>query len=71
MSYLRYLCLCGYSGVQHILCNVFVRLMCHMLSVSRDCPFVDCPFCFLYYLLRPFLFKYKNKKRQPDNQYTI
>ena len=24
MFYLRYLCLCAYSGVQHILCCVFV-----------------------------------------------
>ena len=25
MSYLRYLCLFAYSGVQHILCFVFIR----------------------------------------------
>ena len=41
MSYLRYLCLLAHSGVQHILCCVFVlfvfRLVYPMLSVSLDC----------------------------------
>ena len=41
MSYLRYLCLFAYSGVQHILCYVFVsfflRVVYPMLSVSLDC----------------------------------
>jgi len=37
MSYLRYLCLFAHSGVQHILCCIFPRLM---LPVSLDCPFV-------------------------------
>ena len=39
--YLRYLCLIAYSGVQHILCWVFVfllfRLVYPMLPVSLDC----------------------------------
>ena len=43
MSYLRYLCLLAYSGVQHILCYVFVlfflRVVYPMLSVSLDCPY--------------------------------
>jgi hypothetical protein len=48
MSYLRYLCLLAYSGVQHILCCVFV-----FLFLSSSCvPYVasfsglfifDCP----------------------------
>ena len=40
MSYLRYLCLFVYSGVQHILCFCFVclRLVYLMLPVSLDCP---------------------------------
>jgi hypothetical protein len=39
MSYLRFLCLFTYSGVQHILCCVFVflRLVYTMLPVSLDC----------------------------------
>ena len=41
-SYLRYLCLFVHSGVQHILCCVFVLfffILCTlMLSVSLDCP---------------------------------
>ena len=46
MSYLRYLCLFAHSGVQHILCCVFVLfvfVLCFvypMLSVSLDCPFL-------------------------------
>jgi hypothetical protein len=49
MSYLRYLCLFAYSGIQHILCCLLyssssvvlccarVRLVCPMLPVSVDC----------------------------------
>jgi hypothetical protein len=41
MSFLRYLCLFAYSGVQHILscvfCFVCLRLMCPVLPVSPDC----------------------------------
>ena len=46
MSYLRYLCLLVYRGVQHILCCVsalFVFFLClvyPMLPVSLDCPFL-------------------------------
>ena len=40
MSYLRYFCLFAYSGVQHILCCVFIRLV---LPVSLDCPFFLLP----------------------------
>ena len=43
MSYLRYLRLFSYSGVQHILCCfcfVFLRLVYLMLPVSLDCPFL-------------------------------
>ena len=45
-SYLRYLYLLAYSGVEHILCYVFalfvivVCLVHYMLSVSLDCPFL-------------------------------
>ena len=51
MSYLRYLCLFWYSGVQHILCCVFVLfffVLCtiYMLPVSLDCPFVISPSIF-------------------------
>jgi hypothetical protein len=49
MSYLCYLCLPVYSGVQYILCCVFVlfifRLVYHMLLVSMDCPFVLYTIC--------------------------
>jgi len=34
MFYLRFLCLLAYSGVQHILCCVFLRLVFSMLPVS-------------------------------------
>jgi len=40
MSCLRYLCLFAYSGVQHILCCVILRIVYPMLPVSLDCPFL-------------------------------
>jgi hypothetical protein len=52
MSYLRYLCLFAYSGVQHILCcafALFVFVLClvyPMLPVSLDCPFWIAPSVF-------------------------
>ena len=39
MSYLRSLCLFAHSGVQHIFCFVFLRLVYPMLPVSLDCLF--------------------------------
>ena len=46
MSYLRYLCLLTYSGVQHILCCVFLRIVYPMLPISLDCPFFIAPSVF-------------------------
>ena len=47
MSYLRYLCLLVYNGVQHIMCCVlalvFFRLVYPMLPVSLDCPYSIIP----------------------------
>jgi hypothetical protein len=45
MSYLRYLCLLAWSGVQQILCCVFVylHLVYPMLPVSLDHPFFISP----------------------------
>jgi hypothetical protein len=40
MSYLRYICLFAYSGLQHIVFYVFHRLVYPMLPVSLDCPFL-------------------------------
>jgi hypothetical protein len=43
MSYIHYFCLFAHSGVQHILCCVFVLFFfVHnpMLPVSLDCPFL-------------------------------
>ena len=40
MSYLLYLCLFAHSGVQHLLCFVFHRLVYPMLPVSLNCPFL-------------------------------
>jgi hypothetical protein len=52
MSYLGYLCLLAYSGVQHILCCVFVflRLGYTMLSVSLDCPYLIAPSSWIHYV---------------------
>ena len=50
MSYLRYLCLFAYSGVQHILCCVFVlfavKVPCYYLATSPLEIAID-----LFYLL--------------------
>ena len=47
MSYLHYLCLFAYSGVQYILCCVlvlFVFVLCTiMLAVFLDCPYLIAP----------------------------
>ena len=50
MSYLRYLCLFAYGGIQHILCCVlcfvFLRLVYPILPVSPDCSFLIAPSVF-------------------------
>jgi hypothetical protein len=52
MSYLRYLYLVAHSGVQRILCCVFVLfvfvlcLLCPTLPVSLDYPFATAPLLF-------------------------
>ena len=51
MSYLRYLCLFVYSGVQHILCCVLC-LVCLLFCAANFASFsglsiLDCPFGFL------------------------
>jgi hypothetical protein len=59
MSFLRYLCVLAHSGVQHILCCVFLFLfvLCFvypMLPVSLDC-FCFCLSCVLCTLCCQFL----------------
>jgi hypothetical protein len=59
MSYLRYLCLFAYNGVQHILCCGFFlfRLSSSVVPyVTGFCGLyiVDCPFGFLYRLYSLF-----------------
>jgi len=47
MSYLRYLCLFGYSGVQHILCFVFalfVFVLCALCCRFLWIVILDCSF---------------------------
>jgi hypothetical protein len=46
MSYLSYLCLLAYSGVQHILCCVFACIFFVLLPVFLDCPFMIGPSVF-------------------------
>jgi hypothetical protein len=47
MWYLRYMCLFESTGLQHILCCVFIllviRLAYHMVSIPLDCPFLTVP----------------------------
>jgi hypothetical protein len=46
MSYLSYLSLFTYSGVQHILCCVFLCIVNLILPVSLDCSFLIAPSVF-------------------------
>jgi hypothetical protein len=48
MSYLHYLCLFVYSGIQYILCCAFVLFffVYYMLQVSLDCSFLIAPSVF-------------------------
>ena len=47
MSYLRYLCLFSHSGVQHILCCVFVLSFFVLCTFMLSGLFIlDCPFGF-------------------------
>ena len=56
MSYLRYVCLFMYSGVQHILCWIFILLvfiwyfLYPISPVSLDCPFFIVPLVSLMYI---------------------
>jgi hypothetical protein len=41
MSYFKVICVCfAHSGVQHILCCVFVLFVFVLLPFSLDCPFL-------------------------------
>ena len=53
MSYQRCLFLFVYSGIQHILCCVFLRIVYAILPVSLDCPFFIDPSVFsnVYYAI--------------------
>ena len=48
MSYLCYVCLFAYSGVQHILCCVFVFFLVYPIyvAISLDCQFLIAPLIF-------------------------
>jgi hypothetical protein len=46
MSYLLYLCLFAYIGVQHIMCCIFACFSSSMLPVSLDCPCLIAPSVF-------------------------
>ena len=46
ISYLLYLCLFAHSGVQHILCCIFLRLVYLMLPASLNSPFLIAPSVF-------------------------
>ena len=54
VSYLRFLCSLVRSGVHHILCCLFLRLVYPMLPVSLDCPF----FISLSVFANDYLLKY-------------
>ena len=59
MSYLPYLYLFAYSGVQHILRCVFVSFFFILLQVSLDCPFLIAPSVFYnVYPITMFIYIY-------------
>ena len=55
MSYLHYLCLLTYSGVQHILLGVFHRIVYSMLPISLDCSFLIAPSVFVNIYLQQII----------------
>jgi len=60
MSYLCYLCLFAYSGVQHILCCVFALffcVLCTLLACFCGLSFFDGPFDILYSLYLILLYR--------------
>ena len=46
LNYLRCLCLSACDGVRHVLCCVFLRIVCPVLPFSLDCPFLIAPSVF-------------------------
>ena len=60
IPYLRYLCVLAYSGVQHILCCVFV-LFVFVLPFSLDCPFLFASSVFSNVYLQMFFHNYMTK----------
>ena len=44
MSYLRYLCLFAYSGIQHVLCGVFSSSCGPYVASFSGLSIFDCPF---------------------------
>jgi len=46
LSYLRCLCLFAHSGIQHILCCIFLRIVFTVLPGSLDCHFLIAPSVF-------------------------
>ena len=61
LSYLRYLCLFAYSGVQHILCSDFVLFFFILLPVSLDCPFLLANSAFSNVYLNDLFLRYQKK----------
>ena len=59
MSYLLDLCLFAHSGVQHILCCVFVLFFFVLLPFSLDCPFLIATSVFSVYSWSFFVFSEK------------
>ena len=60
MSYLRYLCLFAYSGVQHIVSNCYCSSCAPYVASFSGLSFFDCPFgilqhLFVLYLVYPML----------------
>jgi hypothetical protein len=60
MSFLHYLCLLAYSGVQQhiVLCLCFDRLVDPMSPVSLDCPFLIT----LFGILLTFIYNVPNSE---------
>ena len=66
MTYLRYLCLFAYSGVQHIWCCVFVLFV--FILCTQYCQFVWIVYCWLPLRLSLKLFRFNDIVYQTFNQ---
>ena len=70
LSYLRYLCLFTYSGVQHILCGGFLSSSCTEIYYEWHNTGYHCDITFLSILNKPFSVSWFSLRGDIDNSHT-